>query len=76
MAAWERVADNTGSRSARVDRRTVASIRDSQVGVAGFLERLREQLRARTFQPVPVKERFIPKANGKKRRLGIPTVTV
>jgi len=74
VCAWERVANNTGARSAGVDKRTVASIRDSQAGVAGFLERLRQQLKTRTFQPVAVKERFIPKPNGKKRRLGIPTV--
>jgi RNA-directed DNA polymerase len=73
--AWERVAGNTGARSAGVDRRTVASIRDSQAGPAGFLERLRQQLKAQEFRPAAVKERFVPKTNGKKRRLGIPTVT-
>lgn len=74
VAAWERVADNTGARSAGIDKRTVAVIRDSQAGVAGFLEHLRHQLQAREFRPAPVKERFIPKPTGGKRRLGIPTV--
>src|SRR5947207_12452914 len=74
VTAWERVAGNTGARSAGIDRRTVASIQDSQAGVAGFLEHLRQQLKARMFAPVAVKERFIPKPNGKKRRLGIATV--
>jgi RNA-directed DNA polymerase len=73
--SWERVAGNTGSRSAGIDRRTVASVSESAAGVTGFLEQLRELLRSRTFQPVAVKERFIPKTTGgKKRRLGIPTV--
>ncbi|MGH3428597.1 MAG: group II intron reverse transcriptase/maturase [Mycobacteriales bacterium] len=73
--AWERVAGNTGARSAGVDRRTVRSITESAGGVAGFLEGLRAELRTRTFQPLPVRERMIPKpGSGKKRRLGIPTV--
>ena len=40
----------------------------------GFLEDLRAQLKARQFLPMPVRERLIPKADGKRRRLGIPTV--
>jgi RNA-directed DNA polymerase len=40
-----------------------------------FLSGLREQLRNRTFQPVPVRERMIPKpGTRKRRRLGIPTI--
>jgi hypothetical protein len=53
----------------------VRSIVESADGVAGFLEGLRAQLKTRTFQPLPVRERMIPKpGSGKKRRLGIPTV--
>jgi len=32
-------------------------------------------LKDRSFRPLPVRERMIPKAGGKKRRLGIATVT-
>ena len=32
-------------------------------------------MKDRSFRPVPVRERMIPKANGKLRRLGIATVT-
>jgi hypothetical protein len=39
-----------------------------------FLGELREQLKQRRFAPLPVRERLIPKADGRKRRLGIPTV--
>jgi RNA-directed DNA polymerase len=42
--------------------------------VTAFLEDLRNQLRHRTYRPLPVRERMIPKYGGKLRRLGIPTV--
>ena len=72
--AWERVAGNTGARTPGVDRATVSWI-VSQVGVGTFLHEVREQLRSRTFQPAPVRRVMIPKASGKLRALGIPTVT-
>ncbi|XSS51599.1 group II intron reverse transcriptase/maturase [Propionibacteriaceae bacterium Y1923] len=56
-----------------MDRATVAMIR-SGIGVEAFLQDLRAQLRAREFQPVPVRQVMIPKASGKLRKLGIPTV--
>lgn len=72
--AWERVRENTGARSAGIDKRTVRSIENSPAGVVGFLEGLREALRSRSFRPVPVRRVEIPKASGKVRKLGIPTV--
>jgi RNA-directed DNA polymerase len=72
--AWTRVRENTGARSAGIDKRTARQIESSSAGVAGFLENLREALRSRSFRPVPVRPVEIPKANGKVRRLGIPTV--
>lgn len=72
--AWERVAGNKGARTPGVDRATVSWIA-SQVGVGAFLHEVREQLRSRTFTPLPVRRVMIPKASGKLRALGIPTVT-
>jgi RNA-directed DNA polymerase len=71
--AFERVATNVGARTPGVDRVTVAWIR-SQVGVAVFLDEVRAQLKARMFAPMPVRQVMIPKASGKLRALGIPTV--
>ena len=72
--AWTRVAGNKGARTAGVDRATVAWI-DAQQGVRQFLQGVRDLLRARTFVPLPVRQVMIPKASGKLRALGIPTVT-
>jgi RNA-directed DNA polymerase len=74
LMAWERVAGNKGARSAGVDGKTVALVRD-RIGVEDFLAELREQLKSRSFGPLPVRERMIPKPGSRKRRrLGIPTV--
>jgi RNA-directed DNA polymerase len=75
VTAWLRVKGNKGKRSAGIDGRTVAGIERREQGVEGFLKGLRDELRSRTFSPVPARERLIPKANGSMRRLGIPTVT-
>ena len=71
VVAWARVRGNRGKRSAGVD-----GLRPDAVFSAeeGFLPRLREDLKARQFAPLPVRERMIPKpGSSKRRRLGIPT---
>src|ERR671912_137535 len=75
VVAFDRVAGNTGARTAGVDGLTVADV-ETQLGVPGFLDDLRAQLKAGTFRPLPVRERTIPKpgGSGKVRSLGIPTV--
>ena len=70
VVAWDRVRRNTGARSAGIDGVTPRSI-GTKAGT--FLVELREELKTRRFTPVPVREKMIPKANGKLRRLGIPT---
>jgi RNA-directed DNA polymerase len=73
LIAWRRVRVNRGARSAGVDAQTVQSI-TTERGEEQFLDAVRADLKARTFRPLPVRERMIPKPGGKRRRLGIPTV--
>jgi len=68
--AWRRVKRNKGA--AGVDAQTIADV--EQYGVERFLEELGAELRAGTYQPAAVLRRYIPKADGRERPLGIPTV--
>jgi RNA-directed DNA polymerase len=72
--AFARVAGNLGARTPGVDGRTVHGLRARAGGVEAFLGEIYDQLKAREFVPLPVRERMIPKATGKLRRLGISTV--
>jgi RNA-directed DNA polymerase len=75
IVAYGRVAGNRGANTPGVDGWTVALVGE-RIGVPGFLDDLRAQLKAGTFRPLPVRERKIPKqgGSGKLRKLGIPAV--
>lgn len=68
--AWKRVRAKRGA--AGIDGQ---SIRDVEAyGVDLFLEEIRQALQAGRYRPSVVRRRYIPKADGKERPLGIPTV--
>ena len=68
--AWRRVKRNKGA--AGVDAQTIAAIQ--QYGEERFLSETQSLLRAGTYRPAAVLRRYIPKADGRRRPLGIPTV--
>ncbi len=70
VVAWARVRGNKGARTAGVDGVAPRSV---VFGAGELLGRLRDDLKAGRFVPQRVREKTIPKASGKLRRLGIPT---
>lgn len=76
LTAWNQVARNLGA--AGVDGVTIQDIvssgDDETSGLLDFLVGLQKELQEKRYQPQPVRRVYLPKADGKLRPLGIPTV--
>lgn len=68
--AYRRCRANRGAPGA--DEERFEHIEDQ--GLCTWLERLQQELKAKTYQPQPLLRVWIPKANGGERPLGIPCI--
>jgi len=68
--AYECSKANGGA--AGVDNQTFEDI--EAYGEERWLDELTQELKSRTYQPLPVRRVYIPKPGGKQRPLGIPTI--
>ncbi len=72
-SALEAVLDNSGAKTSGVDGMCGAELHDPSAK-ARFVEELRAELKQRIYRPSPVLRKYIPKANGGERPIGIPTI--
>ena len=68
--AWKQVKSNRGKPG--IDNESISDILEQ--GEYSVLENIQYRLTSGTYRPKPLKRVYIPKANGKQRPLGIPTV--
>jgi RNA-directed DNA polymerase len=71
--ALDNVLTNEGARTAGVDGMTKVDLR-LQTARDALIGQLHEELCAKTYRPSPVRRVYIPKPNGERRPLGIPTL--
>jgi RNA-directed DNA polymerase len=69
IVAFDRVAGNTGARTTGVDGLTVADV-EASIGVPGFLDDLRTQLKDGSFRPLPVRNARSRNREGAGRSAG------
>lgn len=67
LEAYQKIYANEGNMTEGVDGKTIDDMNLKRI------DNLIEKLRNESYQPKPVRRTYIPKKNGKKRPLGIPT---
>jgi RNA-directed DNA polymerase len=71
--ALDKVLSNRGSLTPGIDGVTRQDFKDAEYRER-FITDLRAEMKAKSYKPQPVRRIYIPKVNGKKRPLGIPTI--